>query len=70
MKPHRERERKVALENLNSKEVEDLGMSLGTKLGEIGDKAAEEMNKYAKVFGMKVKVAVQLYDDKTGQILN
>ena len=69
-KSHKERSRKAPIETMTSKEVEDIGMSLGSKIGEIGDKAAEEINRFAKVFGIKAKVAIQLYDEKTGQILS
>lgn len=59
----------IDLAKMEPAEVAQLGEQLGKKLGEIGDAAAEKMNKIAAAYGLKTKVYVQLLDATTGEFL-
>ena len=64
-----ERKRKVDVNSLSEDQVDLAGDQLGKKISEIGDNAAKEINELAKVYGLSAKVAVQLIDIKTGNVL-
>jgi len=64
-----ERKRKVDLNTLSEDQAELVGEQLGKKIGEIGDVAARKINELTKIYGLSAKVAVQLIDIKTGNIV-
>lgn len=65
----RERRRQVNVDALSPEDAERIGFELGKKAGEIGDKAAVEINKLTNIYGIKAKVAIQFYKEKTGELI-
>ena len=64
-------DRMRSVRTVNTKEdAEQIGFELGKKIGEITDKAAEDINNLTKTHGVKVKVAIQFYDSITGEPIN
>jgi hypothetical protein len=63
------RERKVDVESLAHEQAEQIGFNLGQKLEQIRISASEHVNKITKIYGIKAVVAIQLIDEKTGNVL-
>lgn len=66
-KTSKERQRKVDVEALSPTQAESIGQALGKKIGEITDKAAEDINQLAGIYGLKAKVAIQFFNASTGE---
>ena len=65
----KKRKRKVDLTKMTDEQAELIGEQIGKKIGEIGDAAAAKINEITKIYGLKAKIAVQLINEKTGQVL-
>lgn len=55
----------VDIESLSQEEANQLGQELGLVIGQVGDKAALELNEMLAKYGLKAKIAVQILDKKT-----
>jgi len=51
-----ERVRKVDLEKLSEEEADQLSQRIGEKLRQIMDKACDEANRIAQIYGIQVKM--------------
>lgn len=60
------RSRKVDVEKLDETQLDAIGEALGKKVAVITEKAAQDVNEFMNIYGIKAKVVIQLVDIKTG----
>ncbi len=59
-----ERERKVNVDKLGEKALEQLSKSIGNKVTNIVDDAVKEANRILKIYGMEAKMEIAISDIK------
>lgn len=54
------RERKVNLDKLTKKQVDDISVKIGAKITTILNKAIKECNELANIYGLQVKIGYEI----------